>query len=121
MSLAALLVLAAAGRFHAEANVRQSERELQRLADAREALQGDVDRVRLDVEVLENAGRLSELNAQHLALRTVRSEQIADDRDFARVVGIKVPEKPSAVPQNADIIGNAIGMNDLSAAERAVQ
>ena len=121
MSLVALLAVAAAGRFHAEAKVRQSEIELDRLAEQKEDLNRDIDRVRLDVEVLESAGRLTELNADRLALRTVRAEQLVDDSEFAGVLGMKAPEKPSPVPANADVIGNAIGMADPSLTEKAVQ
>ncbi|MEM9422968.1 MAG: hypothetical protein AAF986_10800, partial [Pseudomonadota bacterium] len=70
---------------------------------------------------LESAGRLSELNADHLALRTVRAGQLVDDRDVASVIGLDAPQKPAAVPVDADVIGNAIGMIDPLLAEKAVR
>lgn len=110
--LAGLLALAAAGRFHAEAQVRQVERQLSQLSRDKQKVEGEIERVRLEVEVLESAGRLSELNANHLALRAVRAEQLVDDQAVAQVIGLMAPHKPAALPANADIIGNAIGMID---------
>lgn len=108
--LPVLLVAMALGRFYAEAEVRQSERTLAQLSEQKIMLEREIDRVRLDVEVLESATRLRELNEEYLALRTVKAEQMVDDQVLAEVIGVDVPEKPSLVPQNADIIGNAIGM-----------
>lgn len=120
--LVGLLVLAAAGRFYAEAQVRESEREIARLEERAGALTGEIEKVRLDVEVLESASRLSKLNSSRLALGTVRAEQLLDDQEFARVIGLPAEEthKESLVPANADIIGNAIGMADPALAIKAV-
>ncbi len=119
--LSALLVLAAAGRFHAEAQVRDSERVLANLQEERSTIEREIDQVRLDVEVLESAGRLQELNAAYLALGTVRAEQLLDDHEMAEMLGLQGVEKDSPLPANSDIIGNAIGMADLSMAEKVVR
>jgi hypothetical protein len=118
--LVGLLGLAAAGRLHAEAQVRESERELARLADARAEVTQSIERTRLDVEVLESAGRLHELNGSHLRLRAVRAEQLLSDRDFAEVIGLSPLADDALIDPDADIIGNAIGMSDPSLAERVV-
>lgn len=116
--LSGLLVLAAAGRFNAEAEVREKERALDDLRADISAAERDVAQVRLDVEVLESATRLSELNTEHLKLRTVRAGQMVDERDFARLVGVEAPARPRAVPESSDVIGNAISMADLRLAAR---
>lgn len=118
--LALLLAIAAAGRFHAEAEVRKSQREIERLEREANLLSGEVEQARLDVEVLESASRLSDLNAKKLALGTVRAEQLLDDRGFAQVIGLPTEEIKSPVAPNADIIGNAIGMADPTLTEKAV-
>lgn len=118
--LAALLVTVAAGRFHAEAQVRKSEREIERLDRKASELSADVEKARLDVEVLESAGRLSKLNASKLALGTIRAEQLLDDRGFAEVIGLPSEGIESPVAPSVDVIGNAIGMVDPTMTEKAV-
>ena len=109
------LVVAAAARFHAEAQVRESEREIARLDRRAAELASEIERAELDVEVLESASRLSKLNSSRLALGTVRAEQLLDDRGFAEVIGLPATgEAEKKVPAGADIIGNAIGMADPS-------
>lgn len=113
--LVALLVVAAAARFHAEAQVRESEREIARLDRRAIELASEIDRAELDVEVLESASRLNKLNSSHLALGTVRAEQLLDDEGFAEVIGMpSTGEAKKKLPAGADIIGNAIGMADPS-------
>lgn len=108
-----LLVATAAGRFYAEAQVRQSAKEIARLEREAAYMTANIESVRLDVEVLESAGRLSKLNASHLALGTVRAEQLLDDRGFAEIIGLPTETKvESPLPEGVDIIGNAIGMSD---------
>lgn len=119
--LTGILVIAAAGRFNAEADVR-AKRAI--LAETQAQVRGAEDavaRVRLDVEVLESASRLSALNNQHLSLRTVRAEQLVDKRAFAQMVGAEVPALERVVPANTDVIGNAIGMADLRLAARMAE
>ncbi|RFB04353.1 hypothetical protein [Parvularcula marina] len=118
--LTLILALAAAGRFHAEAQVRKSQDEIDRLDREAERLGAEVEKARLDVEVLESASRLSKLNSSKLALGTVRAEQLLDDRRFAQVIGMPTEEIESPVAKNADVIGNAIGMADPTLTEKAV-
>ena len=118
--LTLLLAAAAAGRFHAEAEVRRSEREIERLDREADVLSANVERVRLDVEVLESAGRLSKLNASNLALGTVRAEQLLDDRSLAGVIGLPSEGIESPVAPGVDVIGNAIGMADPGLTKKAV-
>ncbi len=110
--LTGLLALAAAGRFHAEAEVRGQRVALSAVAEEKREVEADIERVRLEVEVLESAGRLSELNADHLTLRAVRAGQLVGDHEVAGVIGLKAPERPAVVPVDTDVIGNTIGMLD---------
>lgn len=117
--LIGLLVLAAAGRYYAEAQVRQRQQELARLQETREQTLSEIDSLRLDVQVLESATRLRELNDQRLDLVSVRAEQLLTPVDLARLVGMVDLDEPDVLPPEADIIGNAIGMADPVLAEQA--
>ncbi|MEM9988254.1 MAG: hypothetical protein AAF723_01945 [Pseudomonadota bacterium] len=118
--LTSLLVTAVAGRFQAEAEVRQSQIELSSLEEEVSNTASQIERVRLDVEVLESARRLNDLNETHLSLKTVKASQLADDRDFAETIGVTTADQGPVLPENADVIGNAIGMIDPAIAEKAV-
>lgn len=118
--LVGLLIVVVVGRFCAEAQVRAGELAMEDLREEEKSLSLEIERVRLDVEVLENAGRLSELNASQLALGTVRAEQLLDDRDFATVLGLSSEEIEDEVHKDADVIGNVIGMIDPAMTEKAV-
>lgn len=118
--LVGLLIVVVVGRFYAEAQVRAGELAMEDLREEEKSLSLEIERVRLDVEVLENAGRLSELNASQLALGTVRAEQLLDDRDFATVLGLSSEEIEDEVHKDADVIGNVIGMIDPAMTEKAV-
>lgn len=113
--LTGVVVAAAAGRFYAEAEVRRSEQALSALQQTRAEVEYQIGEARLHKEVLESAGRLSELNAERLALGTVRSEQLLDEREAAQVLGLDAPTLLPAVTPEADTIGNAIGMAELNA------
>ena len=105
--LACFLALAAAGRFHAEAQVREARGDLR---DVREAIAAEAEeesRLRLEVEVLESAARFDEVNARTLRLAAPEPEQLTTGDDFARRVGQQTDE---AAPTDSDVIGNAITM-----------
>ena len=113
----ALLTLAAAGRFAAEAQVRASRAELQALEREAAAEVARADRLRLEVEVLEAADRFEAVNARTLNLQSPAREQLSRTEDFAEVIGREAPE--AAVPEGSDLIGNAITLSDPEAAPGA--
>lgn len=108
-----VLALAAAAmlRFQIEAKTRAAEQRHAELERTERELRAAVERARLHVEVLESASRLTVLNQQHLALGTVKSDQLLADRDFAEVIGLPRPAPEKPLDPHADIIGNAIGMS----------
>lgn len=118
--LLAILAAVAVGRFRAEAEVRRGELELARIDQQQAEVRREIDRARLDVEVLESATRLRELNQEHLSLRTVNAAQLVDDRAFAAVLGVPQDDAPPVVPSDVDIIGNAISMADPAIAARVM-
>ena len=105
--LACFLALAAAGRFHAEAEVRGARGELRDVRAAIAAEAEEESRLRLEVEVLESAARFDEVNARTLRLAAPEPEQLTTGEDFARRVGQRTDE---AAPTDSDVIGNAITM-----------
>ena len=110
----ALLMLAAAGRFAAEAEVRSSRAALRAVErDAAEEL-ARADRLRLEVEVLEAADRFETVNAQTLQLQAPAPDQLSRTEDFAETIGRTAPE--ASAPEGSDLIGNAITMSDPEAA-----
>ena len=118
----ALLIIATAGssafRFLTEAEIQGLERKRSLLIAKEEALVSDVQQLELSVEVLESARRLSELNASHLTLGTVKSGQLLDDRAFADVIGMDESPIPNDLGPESDVIGNMIGMVDPNLGEK---
>lgn len=105
--LACFLALAAAGRFHAEAEVREARGELRDVDEAIAAEAEAEGRLRLEVEVLESPARFDEVNERTLRLAAPEPEQLTTGEDFARRVGQGAEE---AAPSDSDVIGNAITM-----------
>ena len=106
--LACFLALAAAGRFHAEASVREARGDLHDVREALAAEAAEEARLRLEVEVLESAGRFEEVNDRTLRLRAPEPEQLTTGEDFAARIG-QGAEDVSA-PSDSDLIANAITM-----------
>ncbi|MGV6819476.1 MAG: hypothetical protein ACWA5T_03145 [Parvularcula sp.] len=121
LALSGLLALAAAGRYNAEADVRQREQALDQIKRQIEGVEQDVAKARLDLEVLESASRLSELNSTQLRLKTVRPGQLLDEQTFASMIGVAAPVRDAQLPPDADVIGNAIGMADMRLAAREMR
>ncbi|WP_031551094.1 hypothetical protein [Parvularcula oceani] len=105
------LAAAAAGRYHAEADVRAARSELSEVEAARLAEEEKAQRLRLEVEVLESAARLEELNAQTIKLAPARAEQLTTRSEFAERIG-RPAGRDDSVDAASDIIGNAITMSD---------
>ena len=112
--LACLLALAAAGRFHAEASARDARADLQETRAALAATRGEEARLRLEVEVLESAGRFEEVNARTLRLAAPEPGQLTTAEEFAERLGEEGARAPMPA---ADVIGSAITMNAPDAAE----
>ena len=115
--LACTLALAAAGRFHAEASVREARGELR---EARQALGAEAEaesRLRLEVEVLESAHRFEEVNARTLQLAAPEPEQLTTGDAFASRIGRDTGGR--AAPSDTDLIGSAIKMTAPEASHRA--
>ena len=116
--LACFLALAAAGRFHAEASVREARGELR---DVREALAAEAveeSRLRLEVEVLESAGRFEEVNDRTLRLRAPEPEQLTTGDDFAVRIGQGTED--TGARADSDLIANAITMTAPDAGQGTV-
>ena len=111
--LACFLALAAAGRFHAEASVREARGELRDVREASAATLDEEGRLRLEVEVLESAGRFEEVNERTLRLRAPEPEQLTTGDDFAARLGREADSK--RLPADSDVIANAITMADPEA------
>jgi len=121
LALSGLLAIAAAGRYNAEADGRQREQSLDQVKREIATVEQDVAKARLDLEVLESASRLSELNSTQLQLKTVRSGQLLDEQTFAGIIGVSAPVRDAQLPPDADVIGNAIGMADMRLAAREMR
>ena len=115
--LCAGLALAAGGRFHAEAQVRESRAALRALERERAAEVARTDRLRLEVEVLEAADRFERVNADTLRLQAPAPEQLSRGDDLAEALG-REASAPDA-PTGSDVIGNAIRMSDPQATPEA--
>ena len=111
--LCALLALAAAGRFAAEASVREARGELAGVRAEADAEAAKADRLRLEVEVLESASRFEDVNAQTLRLEAPAPDQYTRGTDFARALGREADAE--AAPEGSDVIGNAITFADPEA------
>lgn len=112
--LCVLLAAAAIARFGAEADHRAAARALA-AAEERNAVASLAEhRLRLEVEVLESAGRLGDVNARTVGLVPARPSQLTDARRFADAIGREdAPVRVS--PRTSDVIGNAITMADPEA------
>ena len=106
--LACFLALAAAGRFHAEAKVREARGELRGLTEEIAAAAQEESRLRLEVEVLESASRFDEVNDRTLRLRAPEPEQLTTGDDFASRIG---RGQGAPAPTDSDVIANAITMS----------
>ncbi|MBB4659875.1 hypothetical protein [Parvularcula dongshanensis] len=113
-ALCLMLAAAAAGRYHAEASVREARVELSSVRSALADEEERERRLRMEVEVLESASRLTSLNAQTVGLGAARPEQMTTREDFAAMIGREA--KPDhRLDAQADTIGNAITMSDPDA------
>lgn len=107
--LVCCLALAAAGRFHAEASVREAQSDLNTVRGAIAAEAATEARLRLEVEVLESAGRFEEVNQRTLGMRAPEPEQLTTGEDFAARIG-RPSEGVARISPESDLIANAITM-----------
>jgi cell division protein FtsL len=112
--LCVMLAATAIGRFRAEAAHRSTFGELRATQGERAAAELEEHRLRLEVEVLESATRLGEVNAQTVRMAPARPEQFEGEADFAAAIGREI-SRPGT-PFASDTIGNAIAMSDPEAA-----
>ena len=113
-ALCLLLAAAAAGRYHAEASVREARSELSSVRSALSQEEERERRLRMEVEVLESASRLTSLNEQTIGLGAARPEQMTTREDFATMIGRPAPRE-RRIDAQADTIGNALKMSDPDA------
>lgn len=113
--LCVLLALAAAGRFKAEAGVREARGDLAAVEAALAEAEDRGERLRLEVEVLESPTRFEEVNEQTLRLEAPRAEQLTTYEDFSEMVGR--PVSGPGAPADSDVIGNAITFSDPAAGQ----
>lgn len=90
--LCLLLAAAAAGRYQAEAAVRETRAELQRLDREKTKALTSIQLLRAEVAYLESPDRLAEIAAKATNLAPLSGAQLMTADDFEVAFGDKAPE-----------------------------
>lgn len=111
--LCLLLAVTAVGRFRAEAAHRAVAHDLSGLRSDRADAELSEHRLKLEVEVLESASRLGDVNGRTVRLSPARPDQLKSQSDFAGSIGREAVRQGAS--DRSDVIGNAILMADPAA------
>lgn len=116
--LCVVLTAAAAGRYSADASVREAKQELERLDLERIEEARAIQVLRAEIAYLENPERLAKIAGLATELRPTALEQTHNARDFAALMGAEeaMPEIEAPKP-NRDFIGDALAMAQMAPSE----
>lgn len=108
-----LLAAAAAGRYRAEVNVRSDKVEIAKFQEMRAGEKEQIDRLRLDVRVLESAPRTAKLSRLYTDLEQLKPNQMQNSNEFLKV--ITPPNIAETIPSlDEQYIVKAIAMVDFN-------
>lgn len=116
LSLCALFIAAAAGRYSAEERVRDTRREIAKLERERAEEERAIQTLRAEIAYLENPNRLAEIATEKTALRPPDSEQLLTAHGFALAMGAGHADPADRAPPPT-FIADAIAMAALDETE----
>jgi hypothetical protein len=110
-----LLAAAAAGRYQAEADVRETRQEIRDLDRLKSQEERQIQVLRTDITYLESPDRLARVAAKTTDLRPLSAAQLMSADDFVAAFGSSVP--PSLSPGAFAPVRNAVAQTDIALAE----
>jgi len=122
LMLCLVLAAAAAGRYQAEVDVRETRTELRRLEQAKRSEINEIKLLRAEIAYLESPERLSKIAAQMTELEPMAGDQLLTAGDFIVAFGDLAATAQSApktpgIPSTGheDDIVRAVAVADLGA------